>query len=64
MASVERLVPLTVRLPEELHRKLRFVAADRESSLNGLLISLLEEALEGARVSVPSDLLSPGSPRR
>jgi len=43
-----------VRLPDALHKDIRHVAADEETSVNKCVIRLLEEALEERRVSVPS----------
>lgn len=43
-----------VRLPDALHKNIRHVAADEETSVNKCVIKLLEEALEERRVSVPS----------
>ena len=53
----------TARLPFETHRKLRFLAADRNISLNEALNQFLLEAMEGLRVSVPNELLGPEPPR-
>lgn len=54
----ENTIPLTTRLPADLHKCLRFIAADEGRSLNAALIQLLREAVEGRRISVPSGLLS------
>ena len=56
-------VQFTARLPAETHRKLRFLAADQNISLNEALNRFLLEAMAGLRVSVPSDLLNPEPPR-
>lgn len=49
----------SIRLPEELYRKLRFIAADRDQPLNQVITEALQAAAEQARISVPSDLLKP-----
>jgi len=56
-------VQFTARLPFETHRKLRFLVADRNISLNEALNQFLLEAMEGLRVSVPNELLGPEPPR-
>ncbi|MBQ3447641.1 MAG: toxin-antitoxin system HicB family antitoxin [Synergistaceae bacterium] len=43
-----------VRMPEELHKKLRHEAAEYDVSLNQCIITLLAEALEARRVSAPN----------
>ncbi len=52
-------VQFTARLPYETHRKLRFLAADQNISMNDALNQYLLAAMEGHHVSVPSDLLAP-----
>ena len=54
-----REVQTTLRIDDELHRKLRFIAADKNVSFNELVNQLLWEATVNLRVSVPSDLLAP-----
>lgn len=49
----------TLRLDSELYRRLRFIAADRDVSLNELINRLLLEASANCRVSPPSDLIAP-----
>ena len=56
-------VQFTARLPEETHRKLRFLAADQNTSVNEALNRYLLAAMAGARVSVPTDLIEPGQPQ-
>ena len=51
-------VQLTVRLHEETHRKLRFLAADQNISVNEALNQYLLEGMAKARVSVPTELIS------
>lgn len=53
-------IQLTARIPSELHGRLRYIAADRNESLNATLIQLLQEATEGYRIAVPNGLLSRG----
>ena len=43
-----------LRVPEELHKRLRHEAAEYDTSLNQCIVTLLEEALEARRVSAPS----------
>ena len=57
--SKQEIVQFTARLPYETHRKLRFLAADQNISMNEALNQYLLAAMEGHRVSVPSDLLAP-----
>ncbi len=52
----------SIRLPIELYRKLRFIAADRDKSLNQLITETLQAAMEGAHISVPTELLLPQAP--
>jgi predicted HicB family RNase H-like nuclease len=52
-------VQFTTRLPETTHRKLRFFAADQNISLNEALNQCLLAAMEGIRVSVPTELIAP-----
>lgn len=52
------VVPITARLPYEVHRKLRFLAADSGVSMNTMLIKLLTAAMADKRVSVPAELLN------
>lgn len=49
----------TLRLDSELYRRLRFIAADRDVSLNELINRLLLEASANCRVSLPNDLIAP-----
>lgn len=55
-------VQFTARLPYETHRKLRFLAADQNISLNEALNRYLLAAMEGARVSLPKSLQDPEPP--
>lgn len=59
----EDTVQLTARIPSELHKRLRFIAADEHKSLNDTFIQLLQEATEGRQIAVPSGLLSRGQTR-
>jgi predicted HicB family RNase H-like nuclease len=59
----EHTVQLTVRLPDELHRKAKFVSLDTGETLNDMAIRGFRQVLEGVRVSVPTDLLEPAEPR-
>lgn len=60
--SKHDMIQFTARLPAETHRKLRFLAADQNISMNEALNQYLLAAMEGCRVSVPSDLLAPEQP--
>lgn len=42
-----------IRMPEELHKELRLVAAVDDVSLNTCVLNLLREALEARRASPP-----------
>lgn len=42
-----------VRMPEELHKKLRHEAAEDDVSLNQCILTLLQEALEARRAYSP-----------
>ena len=53
----------SIRLPMELYRKLRFIAADRDKSMNQMIIEALLVATEGAHISVPTELLPTREPR-
>ena len=48
----------SIRLPMELYRKLRFIAADRDKSLNQVITESLQAATEAAHISVPIELLT------
>ena len=52
----------SIRLPNELYRSLRFIAADRDLSLNQLIATILQEALGDYRISPPNELLNPPMP--
>lgn len=56
---MKETVQFTARLPFDTHRKLRFLAADMNISLNEALNRFLLEAMEGRHVSVPTDLIDP-----
>ena len=43
-----------IRVPEELHKRLRHEAAEYDVSLNQCILTLLGEALEARHVSAPS----------
>jgi predicted HicB family RNase H-like nuclease len=59
----EKPVQFTARLPEATHRKLRFFAADRNISTNEALNRCLLAAMEGLRVSVPTELIATEQPQ-
>ncbi len=47
------MVQLTLRLPEELHAKLRWLAFKERRSQHAILLELVEKAL--AKVDVPKE---------
>lgn len=55
--SKRAIAQFSIRLPVELYRKLRFIAADKDKSLNQLITEALLAATEEARISVPIELL-------
>ena len=57
--SKQATAQFSIRLPIELYRELRFVAADRDLSLNQVITEALQEAMAKARISVPTGLLRP-----
>ena len=52
-------VQLTVRLPYETHRKMKFVSFDTGESMNDMVNRAVLRALEGVHIDVPKDLLAP-----
>ena len=60
--SKQTTAQFSIRLPIELYRELRFIAADRDKSLNQVIIEALQAATEQARISVPTGLLRPQEP--
>jgi predicted HicB family RNase H-like nuclease len=54
---------LTIRLSYELHRALRFVSADKETSINKLVESFILQGLQGYHISPPIELQRPGERR-
>jgi hypothetical protein len=55
-------VQLTVRLPFDLHRKMKFVSFDTGESMNDMTIRGIHQVLEGVHVELPSDLIAPATP--
>ena len=49
-------VQFSIRLPDDLYRRLNFIAADLDVSRNQLISRYLLEAVEGVRVSLPKSL--------
>jgi hypothetical protein len=47
------MVRVTLRLPDELHEKLRWVSYKQRQSQNDILLALVEKAL--AKVQVPKE---------
>ncbi|GHV34610.1 hypothetical protein FACS1894187_05540 [Synergistales bacterium] len=56
-------VQITARINTEIYRKLRFLAADKDMSINEALNFFLQEAMAGHHISVPIDLLIPEQPQ-
>ncbi len=52
------VVQFTARVPEDVHRRLRFLAADAGESVNETFNKLLLEAMANHHISVPNGLLS------
>lgn len=44
----------TIRYSATLHKQLKFLAVDRELSLNKLIISILDREVRESRVSLPT----------
>ena len=57
--SKQATAQFSIRLPIELYRELRFIAADQDKSLNQIIIEALREVTAKARISVPTGLLKP-----
>ena len=55
--SKQATAQFSIRLPIELYRELRFIAADQDKSLNQIITEVLQEAAAKARISVPTGLL-------
>jgi predicted HicB family RNase H-like nuclease len=55
----EKPVQFSVRIKHDTYRRLKFIAADRDESLNTVVSRCLEEATAKARVSVPTGLNEP-----
>ena len=49
-------VGFTARIPCELMRALRLIAADQESSINSLMVDFLQKQASQYRISLPSGL--------
>lgn len=52
---------LTVRIPEDLYKRIRYLAADKDASINDTITLYLQAATAEARISPPIELLSPPS---
>jgi hypothetical protein len=50
-------VGFTIRLDGELLKILRFIAADKETSINNLMVEFLAERASQYRISFPNGLL-------
>jgi predicted HicB family RNase H-like nuclease len=46
-------ISYTIRYPAALHKQLKFLAVDRDLSLNKLIISVLAREVQAARVPSP-----------
>lgn len=60
--SKQAIAQFSIRLPIELYRELRFIAADQDKSLNQIIIEALQEVTAKVRISVPSGLLHERAP--
>ena len=49
-------VTFTLRMSSDIHKRLRFVAADRDMSLNELINRMIEAELAISRVQLPNGL--------
>lgn len=47
-------VSYTIRMPSDLHRSLRILAAYRDMSINKQILNLIREEVEQARAQIPS----------
>ncbi len=50
----EKEISYTIRFPASLHKSLKFLAVDRDLSLNKLIISVLAREVQEARVHLPT----------
>lgn len=53
---MKETVQFSIRVPLDTYRRLKFIAADRDETLNRVVTRYLQEATAKARVSVPTDL--------
>lgn len=58
----KEIVQFSIRIPLEEYRRLKFIAADRDTTINALILSAIRGATAKARVSVPTDLLREEAP--
>ena len=47
----------SIRLPLDLYRELRFIAADRDQSLNQVIVEALRAVVAESHISVPTGLI-------
>jgi predicted transcriptional regulator len=59
--EVAIMVALTLRLPDELHEKLRWLAFKERRSQHAILLELVEKGLR--KVQVPAEVKDEGSRR-
>ena len=60
--SKKATAQFSIRLPVELYRELRFIAADKDKSLNQVITEALQEVAAKAHISVPTGLLNRQEP--
>lgn len=49
-------IQFSIRIQLDTYKRLKFIAADRDETLNKVVSSFLQEAVAKARVSVPTGL--------
>jgi predicted HicB family RNase H-like nuclease len=50
----EKIKQLYLRMPESIHKEIRYEAAEDDLSLNSCALNLLQEALEARHASAPN----------
>ena len=53
---MKETIQFSVRIPLDTYKRLKFIAADRDETLNTVISRYLREAAAEARVSVPTGL--------
>lgn len=47
-------IAYTLRIPADLHKRLKFIAVDRDMSLNKLIVYVLRQEAQEAHVRIPN----------